>query len=120
MTPSAALETLHMLEPLFFFYQLELLFVGATICRMSHFMVFEAHEMRELLLLLLLHLSFISSLAPSLVLDPALVEANVTHVIAAFLMIEFASHEADTTLVTKVSLSLQHMLKGDLRIVAPL
>ena len=120
MTPSAALETLHMLEPLFFFYQLELLFVGATIYKMSHFVAFEAYEMRELLLLLLLHLSFISSLVPSLVLALALVEANVTHVIVAFLMIDFASLEASATLVTKVSLSLQHMLKGDLRVVAPL
>ena len=86
---------------------------------MSHFMALEAH-IRELLLFLLLHLSFISSLAPSLTLDLALVEANATHVIAAFLMIDFASLEADATLVTKVSLSLQHMLKGDLRVVAPL
>ena len=78
---------------------------------MSHFMALEAYEMRELLLFLLLHLSFISSLA--------LVEANATYVIAAFL-IDFASLEADSTLVTKVSLSLQHMLKGDLRVVAPL
>ena len=120
MTPSAALETLHMLEPLFFFYQLELLFVGATICKMSHFMVFEAHEMRELLLLLLLHLSFISSLFPSFALDLALIEANATYVIVAFLMIDFASLEADATLVTKVSLRLQHMLEGDLKVVAPL
>ena len=83
---------------------------------MSHFMALEAHEMRELLLFLLLHLSFISSFA----LDLALVEANATCVIAAFLMIDFASLEADSTLVTKVSLSLQHVLKGDLRVVAPL
>ena len=72
-----------------------------------------SHEMRELFLFLLLHLLFISSLAPSLALDLALVEANATYVIAAFLMIDFASLEADSTLVTKVSLSLQHMLKGD-------
>jgi hypothetical protein len=69
---------------------------------------------------LLLHPSFISFLAPSLASDLALVEANATQVIAAFLMIDFASLEADATLVTKVSLSLQHMLKGDLRVVAPL
>ena len=87
---------------------------------MSHFMAFESHKMRELLLFLLLHFSFISSLAPSLALDLALVEANATHVIVAFLIIDFASLEADATLVTKVSLSLQHMLKGDLRVVAPL
>ena len=87
---------------------------------MSHFMVLEAHEMRELLLFLLLHFSFISSLAPSLPLDLALVEANATHVIAAFLMIDFTSLEADIALVIKVSLSLQHMLKGDLRVIAPL
>ena len=43
--------------------------------------------MRELLLFLLFHLSFISSLVPSLVLDLVLVEANATHVIAAFLTI---------------------------------
>jgi hypothetical protein len=120
MTPCAALEALDMLEPLFFFLQLELFFVGATICKMSHFMTFEAHEMRELHLFLLLHLSFISSLAPSLAFDLALVEGNATHVIAAFLMIDLASLEADTTLVMKVSLSLQHILKGDLRVVAPL
>ena len=65
---------------------------------------------------LLLHLSFISSLAPSLAFDLAFVEANATHVIAAFLMTDFASLEADATLVTKVSLRLQHMLKGDLRL----
>ena len=87
---------------------------------MSHFMALEAHEMRELLLFLLLHLSFISSLAPSFALDLALVEANATCVIVAFLMIDFASLEADSTIVTKVSLSFQHMLKGDLRVVAPL
>ena len=51
---------------------------------MSHFMAFEAHEMREPLLFLLLHLSFISSVAPSLALDLALVEANATHVTVAF------------------------------------
>ena len=70
---------------------------------MSHFMAFEAHEMRELLLFLLLHLSFISSLAPSLALDLALVESNTTHVITAFLMIDFASLETNATLVTKLS-----------------
>jgi hypothetical protein len=69
---------------------------------------------------LLLHLSFISSLAPSLAFDLALVEAKATHVITAFFMIDFASLEADATLFTKVSSSLQHMLKGDLRVVAPL
>ena len=83
-------------------------------------MALEVHEMRELLLFLLLHFSFISSLVPSFPLDLALVEANATCVIAAFLMIDFASLEADSTLVTKVSLSLQHMLKGYLRVVAPL
>ena len=61
MTPCAALEALDMLEPLFFLLQLELFFIGATIFKMSHFMALEAHEMRELLLFLLLHLSFISS-----------------------------------------------------------
>ena len=87
---------------------------------MSHFMALEAQEMRELLLFLFLHLSFISSLAPSFALDLALVEANATYVITTFLIIDFTSLKADSTLVTKVSLSLQHMLKGDLRVVAPL
>ena len=87
---------------------------------MSNFMALEAHEMRELLLFFFLHLSFISSIAPSFALDLALVEGNATYVIAAFLMIDFVSLEADSTLVTKVFLSLQHMLKGDLRVVAPL
>ena len=68
---------------------------------MSHFMAFEAHEMRELFLFLLLHFSFISFLAPSLALDLALVEANATH-------------------VTIASFVVQHMLEGDLRVVAPL
>ena len=70
---------------------------------MSHFMALEAHEMRELLLFLLLYFSFISSLAPSFALDLALVEANATCVITAFLMIDFASLKADATLVTKLS-----------------
>ena len=69
---------------------------------------------------LLLHLSFISFLAPSLTFDLALVEANATHVIAAFFMIDFASLDADATLIIEVSLSLQHMLKGDLRVIEPL
>ena len=69
---------------------------------------------------MLLHLSFISFLSPSLAFDVALVETNATYVIVAFLMIDFASLEADSTLVTNVSLSLQHMLKGDLRVVATL
>jgi hypothetical protein len=64
-------------------------------------MALEAHEMRELLLFLLLHLSFVSFLLPYLAFDLALVEANATH-------------------VTKISLGLQHMLKGDFRVVAPL
>jgi hypothetical protein len=101
MTPCVALEALNMLEPLLFFLQLELFFIGATICKMSHFIAFEAHKMRELLLFLLLHLSFISSLAPSVALDLALVEFNATHVtIAPFVV--------------------QHMLEGDMRVVAPL
>ena len=76
MTPSAALEALHMLEPLFFFLQLELFFIGATICKMSHFMAFEAYEMRETLLFLLLYLSLSFSFALGYAL---LVEANATH-----------------------------------------
>jgi hypothetical protein len=90
-----------MLEPLFFLLQLELFSLGQPFCKMSHFMAFEAHEMRELLLFLLLHLSFISSLAPSLALDLALVEANATD-------------------VTTASFVVHHMLEGDLRVVAPL
>jgi hypothetical protein len=38
MPPSAALEALHMLEPLFFLHLLELLNVRATICKVSRFM----------------------------------------------------------------------------------
>jgi hypothetical protein len=95
MIPCVALEAFDMLEPLFFFLQLMLLFIGASICKMSHFMAFEAHEIRELLLFLLLHLSFISSLAPSLAFDFALVESNAT-------------------LVTIASFVIQHMLKGDI------
>ena len=51
MTLSAALEALHMLEPLFFFYLLELLNVKATIYKVSSFMTLVAHVMRELSLL---------------------------------------------------------------------
>ena len=69
MNPCATLEALDMLKPLFFLLQLELFFIGVTICKMSHLMTFEAHEMRELLLFLLLHLSFISSLVPSFAFD---------------------------------------------------
>jgi hypothetical protein len=83
MTPSAALEALDMLEPLFFFYLLELLFVWATISKMTHFMAPIAHEMRELFSLLL---SF-----------------ALCHLLL----------EAKATFVTIVSLSLQYMLKGD-------
>jgi hypothetical protein len=97
MTPCVPLEALDMVEPLFFFLQLEFFFVGATICKMSYFMAFEAHKMREYLLFLLLHLSFISSLALAL----SLVEANATH-------------------ITIASFVVQHMLEGDLRVVAPL
>jgi hypothetical protein len=64
-------------------------------------MEFEAHEMRELLLFLLLHLSFKSFLALSLAFDFALVETNATH-------------------VTIASFVVQHFLKGDLGVVAPL
>ena len=68
---------------------------------MSHFMALEALEMREPFLFLLLHFSFISSLAPSLAFDLALVEANATH-------------------VTVASLNLQYVLKGDFGVVAHL
>ena len=50
MTPCAALEAFDMLEPLFFFLQLELLKVRATLLKMSHFVAFVAHGMRELFL----------------------------------------------------------------------
>jgi len=83
MTPSVTLEALDMLEPLFLFYFLELLFVWATISKMSHFMAPIAHEMRKLPLFLL-----------SFALCNLLLEAKAT-------------------LVTIVSLSLQYMLKGD-------
>jgi hypothetical protein len=94
MTPSETLEALDMLEPLFFFLQLELFFIRATICKMSHFMAFKAHKIRELLLFLFLHLSFISSLPPSFAFDIALIEANAAH-------------------VTVASFVVQHVLKGD-------
>jgi hypothetical protein len=57
-------------------------------------MAFKAHKMRELLLFLLLHLSFISSLPPSFALDIALVEVNAAH-------------------ITVASFVVQHVLKGD-------
>ena len=66
----------------------------ARLGKMSHLMAFEAHKMRELLFFLLLYLSFISSLVPSLAFDTVLVEANAT-------------------LVTIFSLIIQHMLKGN-------
>ena len=89
MTPSAALEALDMLEPLFFFHLLELLNVWATISKMSHFMAPIAHEIRELLSFLFLHLPILFSFA-----------------LCYFLL------EAKATLVTIVSLSLQYV-KGD-------
>jgi hypothetical protein len=76
-------------------------------------MAFEALEIRELFLFLLLYLSFISSLVPFLAFNLALVEANATHVITASLIVDFACLEAKATIVTKVSLTLQHILKGD-------
>jgi hypothetical protein len=57
-------------------------------------MAFEAYKMRELLLFLLLYLSYISFLAPSFSFDLALVEVNATH-------------------VTIASFVDQHVLKGD-------
>jgi hypothetical protein len=66
--------------------------MGVT--KMSHFMAFKAHKMRELLLFLLLNLSFVSSLPPSFAFDIALVEANAAH-------------------VTVASFVVQHVLKGD-------
>jgi len=90
MTSSAVLEAFDILEPLFFLYILELLFVRATICKMSHFMALIAHEKRELLSFLLLHLLFSFSFA------------------LCYLLLE-----AKATLVTIVSLSVQYVLKGD-------
>jgi len=83
MTPSAALEALDMLEPIFFFHLLELFFVWGSISKMSHFMAPIAHEMRKLPLFLL---SF-----------------ALCHL---FL-------EAKATFVTIVSLGLQYVLKDD-------
>ena len=60
MTPSAALEALDMLEPIFFLHLLELLNVRALIMKMTHFMASIAHEMRKLLTCFLLHLLFLS------------------------------------------------------------
>ena len=94
MTPSAALEALDMLEPLFFFYLFELLNVRAAICKVSRSV---AHGMRELSLLKLLHLSL------------------SLHFALCHLLLE-----AKATLVTIVSLSFQHVLKGDFRVVTPL
>ena len=90
MTPCAALEALDMLEPLFFFLQIELLYVWALIMKMTHFMASVSHEIRELLSCFLLHLLFSFSFA-------------LCHVLV----------ESKATLVTIVSLSLQYMLKGD-------
>ena len=89
MTPSAALEALDMLEPLFF-YLLELLIVKATICKVPRFMTPVAHGMRELSLLYFLNLSF-----------------------SLYFTLCYLLLEAKATLVTIVSLSLQHVLKGD-------
>ena len=81
VTPSAALEVFDMFKLLFFFLlQLELFFVGATICKMSHLMALKAHEMRELHFFLLLYLPIISFLASFLAFDFALVGTNATHV----------------------------------------
>ena len=90
MIPSAALEALNMLEPLFFLHLLELLNVWATICKMSRFMTPVAHGVRQLQLLLLLHLLCHFSFA-------------LCHLLL----------ESKATLVTEVSLSLHQMLKGD-------
>ena len=85
-----ALDALDKLEPLFFLHLLELLNVRALIMKMTHFMALVAHEMRELLSCFLLHLLFPFSFA-------------LCHLLV----------EAKDTLVTIVSLSLQHVLKGD-------
>jgi hypothetical protein len=63
-------------------------------------MTFEAHEMRASLVFASSSLFHIFS-CPSLSLDLALVEANATY-------------------VTIASFVVQHMLEGDLRVVAPL
>ena len=80
MTPSAALEAFDMFKLLFFLLQLELFFVGATICKMSHLMALKVHEMRELYFFLFLHLSIIFVFVSFLTFDFALVGTNATHV----------------------------------------
>ena len=90
VTPCTTLEAFDILEPLFFFLLLGLLLVRALIMKMTHFMASVAHEMRELLSCFLLHLLFSFSFA-------------LCHVLV----------ESKATLVTIVSLSLQHVLKGD-------
>ena len=90
MTPSAALEAFDIFKLLFFLLQLELFFVGATICKMSHLMALKAHEMRELHFFLLLHLHIIFLLASFLVFDFALVGTNDTHVTETSLIFDYA------------------------------
>lgn len=86
VTPSVALEALDLLATIFFFVQLEFLFLRATICNMYHLMASIAHEMR-LLLLFLLHLSLISFLSPFLSFDLAPMHANANHITKASLIL---------------------------------
>jgi len=87
VTPNVALEAFDMIKLLFFLFQLELFFVGATICKMSHLMALKTHEMRYLHFFLLLHLSIIFILAPFFAFDFALVGTNATHVTEVFFFI---------------------------------
>ena len=87
---SAALEAFDIFKLLFFLLQLELFFIGATICNMSHLMALKAHEMRELHFFLLLHLPIIFLLASFLVFDFALVGTNDTHVTETSLIFDYA------------------------------
>jgi hypothetical protein len=88
---------LDMLEPLFFFLLLELLYVMALIMKMTHFMASVAHEMREILSCFLLHLLFSFSF-------------TLCHLLV----------EAKATLVTILSLICQYMLEGGFGVVASL
>ena len=90
MTPSAALEAFDMFKLLFFLLQLELFFIGATICKMSHLMALEAHEMRELHFFLLFYVPIVFLLAPFLAFDFALVGTNDTHVTETSLIFDYA------------------------------
>ena len=90
MTPSAALEAFDMFKLIFFLLQLELFFIGATICKMSHLIALKAHEMRELHFFFLRHLPITFLFAPFLAFDFALVGTNATHVTEISLILNYA------------------------------